>query len=71
MKPHAFIVNVARGPVTDQAALIEALRAGRIAGAGRDVFETQPLPSDEPLLSLTNTVLTPHVAGLWSKAWNV
>ena len=64
MKSHAFIVNVARGAVVDQAALVDALRAGRIAGAGLDVFETQPLPSDDLLLSLTNTVLTPHVAGL-------
>ena len=64
MQPHAFIVNVARGAVIDQAALVVALRAGRIAGAVLDVYETQPLPGDDPLLSLANTVLTPHIAGL-------
>ena len=64
MKPSAFIVNVARGPVIDQAALVQALRERKIGGAGLDVFETQPLPTGDPLLSFDNTMLTTHVAGL-------
>ncbi len=61
MKPTACIVNTSRGPIIDEKALIEALRHGRIAGAGLDVYETEPLPPGHPLLSLENTVLTPHV----------
>ncbi len=64
MKSTAFLVNVARGPVVDQAALVAALRQRRIAGAGLDVFEQQPLAPDDALLELDNVVLTPHLAGL-------
>lgn len=64
MKPGALLVNVARGPVADEAALVAALEAGRIGGAALDVFDTQPLPRDHPLLSLENVVLTPHMAGI-------
>lgn len=61
MKPDAFVVNTSRGPIIEQAALIAALREGRIAGAGIDVYDIEPLPMDHPLLSAPNTVLTPHL----------
>jgi D-3-phosphoglycerate dehydrogenase len=63
MKPSAFLVNTARGPLIDEAALTEALRARRIAGAGLDVFEREPMTSS-PLYGLDNVVLSPHVAGV-------
>ena len=63
MRPTAMLINTARGPVVDNAALAEALQAGRIAGAGIDVFETEPpIPDSHPLLNAPNTLLTPHVA---------
>ncbi|MEH0433405.1 NAD(P)-dependent oxidoreductase [Streptomyces stelliscabiei] len=64
MKPHAVLLNVARGPIVDETALIDALRAGRIRGAGLDVFETEPPEPDNPLLHMDNVVLSPH-----SLAW--
>lgn len=63
MKPSAFIVNIARGAVIDEEALINALKHKKIAGAGLDVFEQEPLPADSPLWTLDNVILTPHVSG--------
>jgi phosphoglycerate dehydrogenase-like enzyme len=60
MKPSAFFVNIARGPVTDEAALIDALRRGAIAGAAIDVFEQEPVAPDNPLLTMDNVIVTPH-----------
>jgi glyoxylate reductase len=61
MRPTAVLVNTARGPIVDQRALAEALKQGRIFAAGLDVFESEPLPMDDPLLGLDNVVLLPHV----------
>jgi len=61
MKPTAYLVNTSRGPVVDKAALVGALRAGRIAGAGLDVFDTEPLPPGDPLRTAPGTLLTPHI----------
>lgn len=63
MKPNAYLVNISRGDTVDEAALIKALQEGWIAGAGLDVFEEEPLPSDSPLYGLENVILSPHVAG--------
>ena len=72
MKPTAVIVNTARGNVIDEEALAESLKIGRIAGAGLDVFAQEPLPLDSPLLTLENTVLTPHVSSQTEEAlWNI
>jgi len=62
MKPSAIVINVGRGPVIDEAALIRALREGRIAAASLDVYEQEPLPSDSPLWELDNVLLSPHCA---------
>lgn len=61
MKTTAYLINTSRGPIVDEAALIDALRAGRIAGAGLDVYDIEPLPVDHPLRSLRNTLLLPHI----------
>lgn len=64
MKSHAYLVNIARGHVIDEQALVQALREGWIGGAGLDVVETEPLPSNSPLYGMANVILTPHVAGI-------
>jgi D-3-phosphoglycerate dehydrogenase len=68
MKPTAILVNTARGSLIDEAALVQALKHGVIAGAGLDVFENEQMPDTHPLLSAPNTVLTPHVAGSTQEA---
>ena len=61
MKPTAFLINTSRGPIVDEAALLAALKAGTIGGAGLDVYDQEPLPTDHPLRSAPRTVLLPHI----------
>ncbi len=68
MKPTAILINTARGAIVDEAAMVEVLATRRIAGAGLDVFETEPLPGDHPLTRLENVALTPHAAGITPEA---
>jgi len=69
MKNNAVIINTARGPILDEKALVEALAQKQIAGAGLDVFEDEPLPSDSPLRTMTNVLLAPHNANSSPEAW--
>jgi phosphoglycerate dehydrogenase-like enzyme len=69
MKPTAFFVNIARGELVDEAALIAVLEAGRIAGAALDVFEQEPLPAGSPLTRLENVILTPHWSASTRDVW--
>ena len=71
MKPTAYLINTARAAIVDQAALLAALVERRIAGAGLDVFETEPLPVDHPLRKLDNAVLTPHLGYVSVQAYEV
>ena len=64
MRPGALLINVSRGPVVDEAALIEALASGQVGGAALDVFVTQPLPPDHPYFNFDNVIVTPHMAGI-------
>jgi len=63
MKASAYLINMSRGPTIDEPALVEALQAGRIAGAGLDVFDPEPAKQDNPLFRMENTVVTPHIGG--------
>jgi phosphoglycerate dehydrogenase-like enzyme len=63
MKPSAYLINIGRGGLVDEPALIRALQAGRLAGAGLDVFETEPLPPASPLWAMENVIITAHYAG--------
>jgi phosphoglycerate dehydrogenase-like enzyme len=69
MKPSAFLVNVGRGPLIDEAALIQALRERRIVGAALDVFDKEPLPANSPLWDIENLLITPHTAGMDQRLW--
>lgn len=69
MKRSAFIVNIARGDIVEQDALIDALNSERIAGAGLDVFVPDPLPGGHPLFSTKNVILTPHISGVSHRLW--
>ena len=61
MKPTAYLINTSRGPIIDEAALLAALRDKKIAGAGLDIFDVEPLPLDHPLRKMDNVVITPHL----------
>ena len=69
MKPTAYLINVARGPLVDTDALVNALETGIIAGAALDVTEPEPLPSDHPLWRLPNALITPHLGGASDRFW--
>jgi phosphoglycerate dehydrogenase-like enzyme len=71
MKRTAFLVNTSRGPIVDEAALVAALRAGTIAGAGLDVYDEEPLPPTHPLRSLPNTVITPHLGYVTEETYRI
>ena len=69
MKSSAYLVNVGRGPLVNEEALINALRDRKIAGAALDVFDKEPLPEDSPLWGLDNLLITPHTAGMDQRLW--
>ena len=71
MKPTAYLINTSRGPIVNEAALVQALQAGTIAGAGLDVFDQEPLPPDHPLRYLDNTVVTPHLGYVTEERYQI
>jgi phosphoglycerate dehydrogenase-like enzyme len=71
MKPTALLINTSRGPIVDEEALVKVLEEGRIAGAGIDVFSTEPLPLDHPFRRLPNTVVTPHIGYVTAECYEV
>jgi phosphoglycerate dehydrogenase-like enzyme len=68
MRPNAVVINIGRGPVIDQAALVRALAEGKIKGAGLDVFEQEPIPAEDPMFKLPNVLISPHSAD-HTKGW--
>jgi len=70
MKPDSYLINVGRGPLVEQAALLQALKDRQIAGAALDVFDEEPLPSDSPFWSLDNLLITPHTAAVTERLWD-
>jgi phosphoglycerate dehydrogenase-like enzyme len=71
MRPTAYLINTSRGPIVDEAALVQTLHAGGIAGAGLDVFDQEPLPPGHPLLTAPRTVLTPHLGYVTRETYRV
>jgi phosphoglycerate dehydrogenase-like enzyme len=71
MRPSAYLVNTSRGPIVDERALIAALEAGAIAGAGLDVYDEEPLPPDHPFRRLPNTVITPHLGYVTEETYRI
>jgi phosphoglycerate dehydrogenase-like enzyme len=71
LQPHAILINTSRGPIIDEAALVAALREKRIAGAGLDVFDKEPLPRDHPLRRLDNVVATPHLGYVTEETYRI
>ena len=71
MKPTAYLVNTSRGPIVDEAALVDALKAKKIGGAGLDTYGVEPLPADHPFRSLDNVVLTPHLGYVTEDTYKV
>lgn len=71
MKTSSYLINTSRGPVVDEQALISAMKSNKIAGAGIDVFEQEPLSVDNPLLNMENVICTPHVAGSSKIGWEI
>ncbi len=69
MRPTSFLINTSRGPIVDRDALLDVLRNGKIAGAGLDVYETEPLPAEDPLRSLPNVLATPHIGYVTEAAY--
>src|SRR5262249_48618773 len=70
MKPDACLINVGRGPLVDEAALMDALRLHKIGGAALDVFDEEPLPAESPLWDVENLLITPHTGGMTEKLWD-
>ena len=70
MKRGGFLVNISRGTLVDDAALVEALRAGRLGGAALDVFTREPLDADSPYWDLPNVLITPHTSGAMAEHWD-